>query len=263
MPSIGQYEYPAMNVATAIDAAKKVATQFKGQPFDRVPLAAALGYKTAGSGAFNQTLADLRRFGVVDGRGDSMQVSALAQKLAVPTSKEEYAGVVLELINRVPLFKALYEHYSGSAPSEEDLLATLINLTKAERTEVQGVVGRVRANFVSGLSALSAAGPIPRASAGQPGQRAGLVPGGDHRKASLGPLEGDPTDHVIEVVAGTIHIRFPMTETGIKLMRHNFEGKGFWEILEAEVAKAASVPFPSTTPEKTPPSTDAASKSKQ
>ena len=147
MPTLGQHDYPLTTVADGIENAKKIVLQFKGQSFDRKALAAALGNKSAETGAFNQRLADLRRFGVIDGRGETLQVTALAQRLAIPTNNDEFSDAVFEMMTRVPLFKLLYEHTEGKSPTEDELLATLINLTKADRASMQSAL-ELRAPFL-------------------------------------------------------------------------------------------------------------------
>src|SRR2546427_58171 len=130
MPTLGQHDYPLTTVADGIENAKKIVLQFKGQSFDRKALAAALGNKSAETGAFNQRLGDLRRFGVIAGHG------------------------------------------AATKPDSPRL-----------------------------------------------------------------PLEPE-NPNVIEVRAGEVNLKYPLTKTGLKLMRHNFQGPGFWEILEEQVSKS-------------------------
>ena len=234
MPTIGQHEYPLTTVADAIEKAKRITIQFKGQPFDRTAMAAALGYKSAESGAFNQLLADLRRFGVIDGRGDALQATPLAQRLAVPTNNQEFSEAVYEMMTRIPLFKLLYEHSEGAGPTEDELLATLINVTKADRAAVQAVVTRIRNNFLSGLSQIGGVRPPPIAAS----QTSGRIKGAKSDTHDV-RVFGEPENlNVIEVRAGEVRLKYPLTVMGLKLMRHNLQGEGFWDILEKEVSKS-------------------------
>ena len=246
MPTLGQHDYPLTTVADGIENAKKIVLQFRGQSFDRKALAAALGNKSAGTGAFNQRLADLRRFVVIEGRGETLQVTALAQRLAIPTNGDELSDAVFEMMTRVPLFKLLYEHTEGKSPTEDELLATLINLTKADRAEVQAVVTRIRNNYLSGLSRT---GGIRRSSvASTPGGRTAAAKSDSARF----PLEPE-NPNVIEVRAGEVSLKYPLTKTGLKLMRHNLQGPGFWEILEEQVSKSEAPSGGDSTEDKTPP----------
>lgn len=73
----------AIEVEVASYFARKVASAFQGQPFSREQLAKVLGYSNANSGAFNQRFADLRRLGVLTGRGPQLNLTTLAQCLVM------------------------------------------------------------------------------------------------------------------------------------------------------------------------------------
>jgi hypothetical protein len=181
---------------------------------------------------------------VIDGRGETLQVTALAQRLAIPTNSDEFSEAVFEMMTRVPLFKLLHEHTEGKTPTEEELLATLINLTKADRAEVQAVVTRIRNNYLSGLSRTGGVRTIPSSTSGG---RGGTIKS-DSQKLPLEP----ENPNVIEVRAGEVSLKYPLTKTGLKLMRHNLQGPGFWEILEEQVSKSEAPSGTGSTEDKTP-----------
>jgi hypothetical protein len=219
MPTIGDKEFPATNIDTAVDSAKKIAKQFKGVPFDRKSLASALQYKSETTGAFNQLLADLRKFGLVTGRGESLQATDLVEKLAVPHDEKEYSGAVVEAMNNVPLFRELYDHYRGAVPSEDELLTMLINISKANRVDVADTVGRIRGNLSSGWA--KAGGYRP----------ANLeAPRHDDRQAN----KEVPSD-MITFSAGKMQMSYELSKEGIELMRANFTDD-FWRILAKQIA---------------------------
>lgn len=225
MPAIGDRDFPATNIDSAVDSAKKIAVQFKGQPFDRKALATALKYKSDATGAFNQILADLRKFGLVSGRGETLQATDLVQRLAVPRDDSEYATAVVETMNSVPLFRELYDHYQGALPTDDDLLATLINTTKADRIAVQNIVPRIRSNLATGWAK---GGPY----------RSGIKAGSASSTPSKTAEEPAGSSEVITLTAGTLHLRYPLTEDGIELMKVNFEGDRFWSILLKQAKKS-------------------------
>jgi len=230
MPAIGDRDFPATTIDTSVDSAKKIATQFKGAPFDRKALATALQYKSDKTGAFNQFLADIRRFGIVTGRGESLSATEVVQRLAVPKDEAEYSSAVIEVMNNVPLFRELYEHYQGVVPSEDDLLTTLINLSKADRVVVQGVVGRIRANLSSGWAKAGAYRPP-----------SGRFPGGSQQRADHYTPPAEKSD-IITVNAGKLHLQYPLTPSGIELMKLSFTGDGIWAILREQIPPSAEKP---------------------
>ena len=241
MPALGNQEFPKANIESIIEAAKKIANQFKGQPFDRVALSTALGYKGPRTGGFNQVLADLRRFGVIDGRGDAIQATSIAQRLAVPSGPDEYSMAVLEMMNKVPLFAQLYDHYEGTVPSAEDLQTTLINLTKDNRVTVAGLVPLIRGNLAAGWSK---AGPYRSSkSPGRPieqttaGSSESNLRESDRRVVAREPNSVDSP--VIELFAGNIRLQYPFTEDGVRLMKEHFSSDLTWKTLEGEARMAA------------------------
>lgn len=172
MAAIGTFDYPDTTVDDAVEIAKKLASTFKSTEFGRDALAAALGYKAPNSGAFNQRLADLRKFGIVEGRGDSSRVTELARTLAAPRPGE-YQEAIASLMFRVPLYKALHDHYKGAAPGEDDFFATLLNLTKADRIDVQNQAGKIRSLYAAGSNLIGSrpaqsAPPTPDTQASNP-----------------------------------------------------------------------------------------------
>ncbi len=228
MPAIGDRDFPTTNIDTAIEVAKRVATQFKGSPFDRKALAATLQLAVR-SGGFNQLVADVKRYGVIQGRGDAMSATEVAQKLALPNSEEEYSRTVVEMLNRIPLFQELYHHYKGIVPSVDDLRVTLVNITKEDRMRVDQFAGRIRANLQKGWSK---SGPfMPPAAKPAPSENR------PERDISVEPPEGK-----ITLTAGAVRLEYPLTKRGIAMMKLSTAGDGFWALLEEQVKPALSPP---------------------
>ena len=239
MPQIGTLEYPDTSIDDVIESAKKIARQFKSAEFDRAALAAALGYKNARSGTFNARLADLRRFGIVDGRADGIRATDLAQRIAAPATQDEYAAAVSEAAFRIPLYKVLYEHYQGETPSEEDLFATLLNITKADRIDAQKQAGRIKTLFgeVVSRAEVTAIGTAPRShGTPAPGTRTRLPQAGSGEELLA-----------IEFHAGQIHQSFPFTPEGVDQLAVILKEESFWKFLRAQ---ALGTPKPSGGPDR-------------
>jgi hypothetical protein len=228
MPKIGAFDYPDTSVEDAIEAAKKIARQFKTGGFDRTSLSAAMGFKSANSGTFNQKLADLRRFGVLEGRGEEIRATDLAQRLAVPKTTEEYAASVQELIFKIPLYKTLHDQHPSGTPSEEEFLATLLNITKAERVEVQKQSARIRNLFSEAHGKMGASGVVGPA----PPPRPPIAPPGP-------PTGTGATPGLIELRAGPAYHSFAFTPEGIEQMARLCD-VSFWAYLKGLAAAAAT-----------------------
>lgn len=219
MPKLGEYDYPDSDVSQVIETAKKIAQQYGTSTFGRQALSVTLEARSANSGAFNQKLADMRRFGVLQGRGEDMAATDLAQRLAVPENPEAYAAYVRELVFKIPLYQTLYGKYPVAAPGESELLATLLSLTKAERTEVQKQLARIRNLYADALKELRAGGGV-------------LAPPPPLRNQSDRGriLKGEVESEMIELRAGPDHHAFPFTPKGIAQMARLCD-KSYWEYL--------------------------------
>lgn len=225
MPLLADREIPQVTIDAAVESARKIAEQFKGSTFDRNALAAALGNKSANSGAFKQNIADLRRYGVLDGRADVLRATELVQRLAVPKDDSELAATILEMSNKIPLFRELYDHYKGSVPTAEDLLASLINMTKADRTVAASMVEPIRSNLSMAWSRAARFGSVPSRT----NNRGGSATNSESSGESVGP--------VILIRAGSIRLQYPASSRGIALMKMQVTSDDFWRLLEAEVGQ--------------------------
>lgn len=226
MPTIGDKDFPTTNVDSAVEVAKQIATQFRGNAFDKASLASKLQLAATG-GAFNHLVADLRRYGIIEGRGNTMQTTALVQKLAVPQNDQEFRDTVIEMMNRVPLFSMLFEHYHGEVPSVDDLRTTLINLTKEpDRVKVDGVVGKIRTNLASGWSKVGT--NLSGGTAVSPSTQKGP------------PTTSIPNEEgIITISVGKLTLRYPLDEVGIELARSNLNDQ-FWKVVKAQLKPRAS-----------------------
>jgi hypothetical protein len=126
---------PKMSMSEAISLAKQIVGQFRSQEFSDSGLASLLKHETAKSGSFRQRQADLRRFGLIEGRGAKLKASSAAQTIYAP-GPGELNGALSQVAFRVPLYQALHDKYKGSIPSEEDFLTTLVDLTGLPRSEL-------------------------------------------------------------------------------------------------------------------------------
>ncbi len=126
---------PKMTLSDAVELGKKVVGQFGSHEFTDTGLASLLGHDTAKSGAFRQRQADLRRFGLIDGRGDKLHASMSAKTISAP-GPSELSGALSQTAFRIPLYRSLHDKYKGAVPAEEDFLTTLVDLTGLARSDL-------------------------------------------------------------------------------------------------------------------------------
>jgi hypothetical protein len=219
MPLLGDVEFPQTDPDRAIAAGRKLAGHFRGETFGVEACASALGYKSSKNGAFRQLLADLRKFGLVSGRGDTLRATELLQRLTVPRSGAEFAEAKDEMMNSVPLFRDLSQTYGPSVPTESDLTAALIQMTEADRLQIRAWVPRIRRILLAGWSGASL--PPVVAEAKRP-----LTPSEEQA-----PTSGEPPGERATFAAGGVRLEFPLTDVGLQLMRANLEREDFWRAL--------------------------------
>jgi hypothetical protein len=232
MPILGDQEVPLMGIMEAAGIGKKVAIQFKNAPFDKPTLITALGYKGR-SGASGVAVGDLRKYGLIEGSGGQLRVTDLAQKLALPTSPSELLDAYSEMIGKVPLYRRLDDHYAGRIPSEDEFFVSLLHMTGADRASAEAARGRI---YRSLTEVWNRRGGSPSPSA-IPNGTVLSSPSPAHRLESWGsgPTETGVQPETIEFTAGSIHLRYPLSEPGIQLLRASLQGDHFWELLRDQL----------------------------
>lgn len=130
--------YPRYSLADSVTAAKAIHEQGGGVASpDR--LAAFLGYSSTRNGAYLNRVAAGRLFGVITDKGRDMVITPLAQKVLMPVYPDQAVEALVEAFFNVPLFKQIYETYSGKElPPEfgmKNLLRSQYGLT-AEQSDV-------------------------------------------------------------------------------------------------------------------------------
>lgn len=149
-------DYPTyVNFTEAIEIAKKLVSTFKGSVITNDALANALQHKNASSGTFLRKIADLKRLGIIDGRG-SIVTTDLAKRIAIPTNEQEKAAAIEEMVFKVQIIKQLHDVFqSNELPSENEILIQLINLTKKDRADLQPITAEVRNLYKDALQYLA------------------------------------------------------------------------------------------------------------
>ena len=89
MGKIGSYTYPDRKVTPIIESIRLIGDKLRGNSAGIDVIASTLGYKSANNGAFQHTLNDLRKYGLIEGRGKELKLSELALKVLVPHKGED------------------------------------------------------------------------------------------------------------------------------------------------------------------------------
>jgi hypothetical protein len=228
VPLVGDAEYPQTRPEAALAVVRRLASEFQGRSFDAEACAAALGYRSARNGAFRQILADLRKYGLITGRGDGIGATDLLRRLVVPLESEDRAAARLEMMNSVPLFRELFHRFAGRLPSDEGLTAALIQMTHADRLKVQGRVPKIRSLLAEGWGSH---GPWERPSVAPTDPASSAAPSA--------PWPGPPPNaRALRFDAGPVRLEFPFTPDGLRLLRSNLLDPALWSTLSGSVPEA-------------------------
>lgn len=114
-------------------------------------IAQALGHKPK-SGGFNQKIADLKAYGLIDGSRGSYQVSDTGSK-ATFGNKVEMDDALDKAVKRIDLWRIIYEK-CGKEPDQETFWIDLAEITGIPRPESQKKADAVRKAYIEDIKYL-------------------------------------------------------------------------------------------------------------
>src|SRR5712691_5439530 len=118
---VGTYDIPLFRLPNLLDDTKTIYQQFpKEEIKDMDTVAKLLKHKSASSGAFRQKLADMRAYGLIEGRG-GVKISDLAKRIAYPKpdNPKDRIEAYKEAVLRIPLWKDFYGKWGTSIPKDQ------------------------------------------------------------------------------------------------------------------------------------------------
>jgi hypothetical protein len=208
MEKIGSYQYPNTKVAGALEAIRAFKDKLKGVASNKNALASALGYKSANNGAFTHKMMDLRKYGLIEGRGSETKLSELAKKILAPHNKREETEALKEMVFNIPLWKDIYEKYGVNLPS--DIGSALQNITNGDRLEVDALKDQISKLYIDAVSNI----------------------GNVNSNIKDENLELQPEQHIqtsqvdlnkIRLDAGDIHLSYPLDMDSIDLIKNSLD----------------------------------------
>lgn len=207
MEKIGSYQYPNTRVVGAIDAVRAFKDKLKGVASNKNALASALGYKSANNGAFTHKMMDLRKYGLIDGRGSETRLSELAKKVLAPHNKREEGEALKEMIFNIPLWKDIYDKYGVNLPS--DFGSALQNITNADRLEVDALKDQVSKLYIDAVSNIGSVNSSIKDD--------NLEQHTEHIQMPQADLDK------IRLDAGDVHLTYPLDVESIDLIKNSLD----------------------------------------
>lgn len=142
---IGTYTIPLYRLEPLLNDTKKTYDTFKNQEFKAEDLAALLQQKHT-SGGFKQKLADMRSYGLLDGRGNGIKVSKLWID-AIYGTEDESKQAYEKMVRSVPLWSTLLDKY-GTSIKEDQFWVILRQITGVESPEAQEAANKTRKAYM-------------------------------------------------------------------------------------------------------------------
>ena len=149
MSKLGSYSYPDRKITPILESVRLIGDKLKGNSASIDIIASTLGYKSANNGAFQHTLNDLRKYGLIEGRGKELKLTELAHKILVPHKGED---AMKEMIFHVPLWREIHEKF-GNTPS--DFSIALQKITGINRLEADAVKETISNLYIDAVSKIS------------------------------------------------------------------------------------------------------------
>lgn len=145
---IGKHSIPKYRLQGLIEDTKKIYEQFNGKESELEFVGHTIGHLPK-SGAFRQKLADLRSYGLIEGRG-KIKVSELGKKVTYGTEPERMEALE-HIIRNIPLWSSILDKY-GVNIKEENFWVDLAQITGAERLEAQTKANEVRKAYLEDVT---------------------------------------------------------------------------------------------------------------
>src|SRR5574341_1923354 len=105
---IGTHSIPKYRLPGLIEDVKKIYEKFNGEESEPEYVAHVIGHQPK-SGSFTQKLADMRSYGLIEGRG-KIRVSELGKKVTYGTEPEKKEALD-KLLRNIPIWGILLDKY--------------------------------------------------------------------------------------------------------------------------------------------------------
>lgn len=152
---IGKYWTPTNRLGTLLEATTIIYDNYGGKEINADLIAAALKH-SSNSGTFKTKLADLKTYGLIEGRGQQLTVTELA-KQATFGEQAEKAEALRKIIWNVDLWRELWDSYATSI-KKENFWAVLVKITGEERSIAQKKAESIRKVYLEAVEYIESAG---------------------------------------------------------------------------------------------------------
>jgi hypothetical protein len=155
-PSTG---FPVLDLGEAASVLARASQH--GWEHSVAEIAGYMGHATTNSGAFRAKLAALRDFGLLSGRGESLEITQIGRKIAVPETEQERLAALQEAFANTVFGPVYQESVKGSPISIESIGRRAVNRLGVAPAS-QGQFGDVfaRSAAAAGLAQMTSDGKV-------------------------------------------------------------------------------------------------------
>ena len=140
MSKIQGFHLPELDPDEAVEIANTIVNDFGSEVTDEEAFARSIGHSTSNSGAYYKKVADLRRYGILPGRG--LQATELAKRIGNPNAGAAARRAKLEMMKHLDVVDALDDELDGKKPAGE-LWRVIADVTGAGPDEAREAAPRI------------------------------------------------------------------------------------------------------------------------
>ncbi len=201
----------------AIEYAKRIVSTFKSDSMTGEALAHTMGHDNDRSGTFIRKLSDLKRYGLIESRGDGLYATDLAKRISAWTSEDERINALREMVFNIGIFKQLYDVLqSNTAPSENEVLSQLLNITKKDRADLQSISAEIRKFYIDAMQYINV---------NEMRQVSQTVMDAPHSQQSTQNRQQPNSEGAITFIADKINLSLPESITNLELIKLAIENR--------------------------------------
>jgi hypothetical protein len=163
-------DYPGLSLKEAVGRVRSLHEKIGQNPTSRDVVATGMGYRSL-SGASAAAVSALKKYGLLEGRGEEIRVSSRALAILYAHSQDERSQALREAANEPELFRELSERFLGSNLTDDLLRNYLLrngysaqaatSVISAYRDTMEFVRGE-SGGYDSGISPNLEARPMPQ-----------------------------------------------------------------------------------------------------
>ncbi len=109
--------YPSLSLPKCLDLAEKIRRSALKGTVDTHTAVQLMGFSGT-SGPATSALSALKRFGLLEGRDQSIRVSDLARRILQPLDDKEKAEAIQEAVSKPELYADVFARFGGDPPSD-------------------------------------------------------------------------------------------------------------------------------------------------